>query len=411
MSILDPTEAGESLAKRAVLSLIIHIGRRLVRVSRRPIDWSAVKKVLVIRRCCIGDVIMSTPLVRAIRKALPHVRIDYFVGRWAAEALAGNPDLDEIVAYPDAVWMSKMRCITAKVKWILALRRANYDVAFVLDREAWIILIPYFAGIGVRIGFDVEGRGFSLTHGLPCREGRLVSGEKHILEFFHELTRHAGLTNESAGLPRVYWTEDESRWAEAVLAEAGVPHERTAVGLAPGGGRNPGSQQTAKRWPADRFGMLADRVVSELDCPVVFLGGPGDREVVRMAQRACNRPHPSIVGSHGLTQMAALVHRLAVVVANDSGMMHLSVGAGTRTVGIFGPTLPAYCGPYGRGHSVVYKALPCTMCARMTCPTHECMKRITVDDVFVAVRSALDSGVEPHRPAREGIPCGSMRGR
>jgi len=237
-----------------------------------------------------------------------------------------------------------------------------------------------------------------------------VSGEKHIVEFFHDLARQTGLTQAPPSLPRAYWDEAEEARAEALLADAGVPSRGTAVGLAPGGGSNPGSRQSAKRWPAPRYGELADRVETELGRPVVFLGGAGDRDAVRVARQTCKRPHASIVGVCGLTEMAALMNRLALVVANDSGLMHLSVASDVPTVGIFGPTLPAYCGPYGRRHRVVYEALDCTMCARMTCPTHECMSRITVDDVFETAASALMDGRDDARhPGQELATCSDSK--
>jgi heptosyltransferase-1 len=150
-----------------------------------------------------------------------------------------------------------------------------------------------------------------------------------------------------------------------------------------------------KLWREDRFAMLADRIARELNIPVVITGSAHEKSYAgSIIKEVKTTIVVDLAGQTTLKDLACLYRQAAVVVTTDSGPMHIAAAVGTPVVALFGPTDPRRTGPYGRGHTVISKTLPCSPCFLKQCPTKECMEGITVEEVFEGVKEKLGKNTE-----------------
>lgn len=343
--------------------------------------------VLILKPCCIGDVLMSTAAVAALRYRFPQARIVYGTGSWSRPVLANNPHLDELwdIGSVGSGARTRPRDYLSLVRRI---RREGFSACLVLDRSPLLTLIPFLAGVPVRAGLDSQYRGFSLTHRVPCRHGR------HEAELYLDVARALGARLEDPRL-EFFPSEADEKWAEERLLGLGRPR----LAIHPGGGVNPGMTLALKRWPASRFAAVA-RCALEASAGVVLAGSASDREAVGEVLASLNHPglpHAGLLDlSEGLTldQLGAVLQRCDVFVGNDSGPLHLAVAVGTVAVGIFGPSSPDSYWPFDPDGVAVYKGVACSPCfvqgrASISTCDHRCMAEIGVADVWQVVEPLL----------------------
>ena len=330
--------------------------------------------ILVIKLRYIGDVLLATPTLQAIKTAYPAARLTMLVNRGTEEVLLGNPHLDQIMVLEKG-------SLVAQWRFVSDLRRRRFDTVIDLtdaDRSAFLSLI---SGAGVRIGFNDEGRlrGRSYTAVVPTQ-----TVVRHRIE--RDLAAIELLGIGPAGKrPGIWLTPEEQEAADRLLMRLGVRIDQPLAVL------QPGARYWFKAWPADRFTELADRLASEHGCQVLIGGSRQEEDLAhRIHQAAKSRP-VSFAGQATLKQFAGIVKRAGLFVGNDSGAMHIATAVGTPVVALFGPSNPAEWGPRGGTVEVIYKGLDCRACFHPTCDRGEqnCMKLITVDEVMTAVGRAM----------------------
>jgi ADP-heptose:LPS heptosyltransferase len=232
-----------------LLAALFAAGRRL----RRPPRASAPARILVLKPCCLGDVLMTTPLLAGLRRAYPNARITYAVGAWSRKALEGNPNVDEFIDC-GAVGSGRYRPADV-VALVKALRRQHFDLAITLDRSPALGLLPFLAGIPRRVGLDSGSRGFAHTVRVPVDWQR----PKHEAELFLDCLRSLGLAIVDPHL------EFRPSVADRAFAAAVLPGHATSqswlVAIHPGGAANPGMTLLSKRWQPEGFAAVADRLV------------------------------------------------------------------------------------------------------------------------------------------------------
>jgi lipopolysaccharide heptosyltransferase II len=337
--------------------------------------------ILVLKPCCLGDVIMSTPVLAALRLAHPSARIDYAVGDWSAPALANNSRLNGRL---DCAIGGSGRSVPFKDMMSLAnaVRRGRYDWCLTLERSAVVGLVPWMAGVPVRAGLDSAGRGFAHTVRVP------VARPRHEVETYLDVVRALGIPVTKARLE--YFTTASGQHKAAGLLPDGDPW----VAIHPGGGANPGMTLTAKRWPVARFAALARKIV-EAGLRVALVGAEYDAPLAsEIAAELANRPERwvNLAGALSLCDTAAVLERCAAFVGNDTGAMHLAVAVGTPPVALFGPTDPLMYGPYRLGEAVTggLDCSPCFIDGRAArCEAPRCMEAIKVDRVWAGLQRAL----------------------
>lgn len=306
-------------------------------------------RVVLLKPCCIGDVLMATPLARSLKAAWPAATIDWAVGRHSRAVLVGNPDLADLV---DATGTLRGDLHLASVLRLIGrLRRGRYDAAFIAERSPLPAVIARLAGIPVRVGLDSGGRGRLHTVRAPARP----DDPRHETEIYLDLARAVGVPTAD---PRPVFVPSAADVAAAAAAVEGSDRPappRPWLVVHPGGGQNPGAEHLAKRWPAEAFGQVAARLASG-GGGVIVVGGPDDGAVAGAVAAAAGRAGARAVDLAGrltLGATAALIARADVYLGNDSGVAHLAAAVRTPVVVVFGPTSAARYGPVpGAGEAV-----------------------------------------------------------
>jgi lipopolysaccharide heptosyltransferase II len=331
----------------------------------------------------IGDIVLTTPVIRSVRAACPDAYIAYMGERSAVALLEQNPFLDEIIPYN---YTRPGVLEQARVAFLLKVK--GFDLAVDLFGNPRSALLTRLSGARVRVGPDRRGRGRLYTirvadDGLP----------RTAVEFHNRYIAAAGIP-PVASKPELFLTEEEKRDAASYLrwvCGEGKPLDpaRPVVGI------HPGATWPAKKWLPRRFAELADAVRAKLGAHVIITAGPGDAGAVS-AVGAQTVSAPSILNVLPLRQLAAVISCCSVFVSNDAGPMHIAAALGVPTVGLFGPGEDSIWFPYDRsaGHTPLRKDVPCHPCHLDFCNRTgdgymECMKLLTVADVFAAVSRAL----------------------
>lgn len=365
-----------------------------------PMEAPAVERVLISRLRFIGDVVLTTPVIRALKHRYPEAALYYLAESGPAAVLARNPHLEEVIVLPDELLPGRAvltRC-AAQVRFLRALRDRRFDLAIDLFGNPRSALLTLATGARYRVGYDVRGRG--RAYNVKIRR----SGSLRVLDAYLDAVRTLGIP---AGDDRteMHFSAEDGEWAGSWLAARGIDGARPVVAL------NPGASWPAKTWSAGRFAELAAGLIGELDASVVLVAEPGRREAMDELNALSGHGCP-VFDTGSLTRLAALIHCCRLYVSNDCGPMHMAVAVGTPTIGLFGPSRPEIWFPYPEadGH-VALRAETDTCCGLDHCirPT-PCIESISPRKVLETARSILGrSGPSgppgpPGRPPRNS-PC------
>jgi len=325
--------------------------------------------ILIIKLRYIGDVLLATPTVRAIKAARPDVRVTMMVNRGTEDVLSGNPDLDEIMVLNKG-------SLAAQWRFIAGLRRRRFDTVIDLtdgDRSAFL---SWISGAPVRIGFNDEhrwrGRWYTqVVQPVPAVRHRIDRD----LESLKFLNIEAG-----SKVPQLWLTREDENSADQLLDQLGVQRSQSIVML------QPGARYWFKAWPSERFAELADRLMSQYGCQVLIGGSDQDIDLAQQIQQMAKSSPIIMTGRATSKQFAAIAKRSALFIGSDSGAMHIASAVGTPVVALFGPSSPREWGPRGGPVEVLYKDLDCRSCFHPTCTRGEenCMRLIAVDEVMSA---------------------------
>jgi ADP-heptose:LPS heptosyltransferase len=333
--------------------------------------------ILVIRRRYLGDIVLLGSLFRNLRRHWPQARITALVERPYGDILALNPDVDAVLALP-----------ARQLEWpgfLRRLRRPGFTHALDIDNTEKTALVSRASGAAVRVALH-HGE-----HRLKLRS--LYTHVEHDPGDLHEarpITEYYLRALGPIGVPVA------ERTVRLVPREADVAYWRRFVGAQ---GRvllvHPGSRSPARIWPMERFAAVCDRVQDDLGVQVVLVGGPGDRRLLTEI-RGLARTHVMVVDEPpSLTRLAALARASTALLCHDSGPMHVSAAVDTPVVALYGSQNPVLFRPHGDGHTQLVPPMPCSPCAAPdACVPGDsyrtyCVRRITVDQVFGAVRAAV----------------------
>jgi heptosyltransferase-2 len=331
----------------------------------------------------LGDIVMAFPAIAAVRAAHPGAQLAVAAPAAFADVCAAVPGVDEVVPLRG----SGIRAIGAHAE---ALKAGGFDLAILFTNSFSSALAASRAGIAERWGYRRDWRGRLLTRAVPVRRPRTTPESSmppgpagpHHSAYYLRLTSSLGMPPVDAPTALRVPLAAHDR-AAALLADAGVPVDATIVGFAPGA-----AYGSAKRWPPERVAEAIGGVVGQ-GGRAVLVGAAGDREIARAIQAAlAPGVWPSVVDLVGETDTATLMGILArcrVVVANDSGAMHVASAVGRPVVAIFGPTDEKATAPMGP-HTLVRHDVFCRPCLLRACPIdHRCLRRIDTADVVAAI--------------------------
>ena len=324
---------------------------------------------------------MTVPALRDLRRVLPHARITLVSRPNAADIFVDADFVDEVLIYDrsglGAVW-NQVR------EW----RQRRFDLAILLQNAFEAAAIAFLAGARLRIGYDAEHRGKLLTHAIPSPTWK---DQRHEMFFYRNLV--AELERLLHGASSVEQSEpdfelkisaDRRQRANDFLREHGLRSGPPLVLLCPGS-----INSRAKRWPAERYATLADRL-AETGATVALIGSPAELDVCDQVRRQMGAEPIVLAGQTTVAEATAIISVADLLITNDTGPAHIGSAVGTPTLVIFGPTNPLTTYPFGSRAEIIRHPPDCAPCMLRDCPIdHRCMTAITADEVFARAEALM----------------------
>ncbi|MHC4607364.1 MAG: lipopolysaccharide heptosyltransferase II [Planctomycetota bacterium] len=321
-------------------------------------------KILVKANNWLGDAVMSIPTLRSLRAMHPRARIAILSKRSFADLYEGVAELDEILSYERTGGAGRL---AGGVKLARTLKERKFDAAVILPRSFSSAMLAFTARIPRRIGYAGDGRTALLTDTVR-RDADLQ--KRHRVHYFHNLLTALGKP-PAVRAPKLVIPDEARAQAREIL-----PRGKPVVAVNPGA-----TYGRAKQWFPDRFAAVARR----LKAGIVTVGGPSDHAVAEEVLEAAGGG-VQLAGRTKILELAAVLEAADLLITNDTGPMHVADAVGTPVVAVYGPTDPVTTPPFGRRHTIVRREMECSPCLKRECPLkhHDCMKRITVDEVYKA---------------------------
>ena len=322
----------------------------------------------------LGDAILTTPVFKALKDTYPDSYIAVMAPQRVADVYRNNPNIDDIIIFDEK---GKQRGFKEKLEFIRSLKEKKFDTVYLIHRSLTRALVCYFAGIKERIGYKRFKTWFILTKRIPAPYISV-----HRQEYYLNLFAQGGVEIKNT-MPEFFIPEDIRSNIKKSLEKQKKLH-KYLVGI------NPSANWELKRWPKEKFAQLADRLISELDCGLYFVGAKQDEKVIRSVIRLMHQAPYDLCGETSIKELAAYVESMDLFISNDSGPAHLAAALGTKTLALFGPTSTQVTSPKGKRVTLLQTNVGCKIpCYDLMCKENICMKRILVTEVFEKAKSLL----------------------
>jgi lipopolysaccharide heptosyltransferase I len=305
-------------------------------------------KVAVVKLSSIGDVVHALPVAVALKRSSAAFQVSWIAEAREATLLVGHPAIDEVIVADTRGWRRarpRLAGARAALGVTRELRRRAFDVAIDLQGLIKSGLLTAATRAPRRIGFAAGFRRERPSALFTNENVRPPASACHVVDQYLALLRPLGITDAAVDFRIPLDAGAETR-ADEFLAGAGIKaHDRLVL-------VNPGAGRPNKRWPVERFRELARRLADEAGARLVVLWGPGEEGDARAIASAA-RGAALIAPPTTLRELVALARRARLVIAGDTGPLHIAAAVGTPCVGFYGPTSGVRNGPYGAGHRVL----------------------------------------------------------
>jgi lipopolysaccharide heptosyltransferase I len=334
-------------------------------------------KVLIVKLSSLGDVVHALPVLNVLKKGFSSgpVEIDWLVEEAASGIIMDHPMIDEVIVVKKGGWVNSLSDNYATAK---RLAKKNYDI--VLDLQGLLK-----SGIWVWLTKGERRIGFSnareMSHVFLNEKLPAFDPEMHAVDRYMMLARYAveGAHDEAVEFPLVV-SEATLGKVQEMLKESGVGDGFVTLLC--------GSRWETKHWTVEGFAALAKSIKEKLSLDVVLAGSEAELPLTDKIREASGAAAVNMSGRTTLMELAGLLSLSRFAVTIDSGPMHIAAAVGTPVVALFGATSPRRTGPYGEGHIVIEKGLPCSPCFMRKCPEPRCMEEITAAEVMEAIRDS-----------------------
>lgn len=344
----------------------------------------SINRIVVRGTNWIGDAVMSVPALRELSRIFPDAEIVLHT-RDSVEGLFEDADfIDRILPFNKQRSKIKRTFVQAD-----ALGDAKFDLAIILPNSFESALTTRIAQIPRRIGYNKDLRGLLLTDPIAVPDWK---DSRHEVFYYLNLIaeaerRYLGVSTVPAQEPDISLviSEDRQNAARRALEEAGADLSRPIAAIGAGS-----TNSRAKRWGADKFAQLNDRLKREAGVETILIGAPSETDVSAEVLALSKRKAIDLTGKTNVAEAAAILNVAALLVSNDMGLAHVAPAVGTRTAVIFGPTNPVTTRPFSEEAVVINRQVECAPCMLRECPIdHRCMTRVSVDEVFEVCRELL----------------------
>jgi heptosyltransferase-2 len=330
----------------------------------------------------LGDAVMTTPALAAVREGFPDARIVLLARPPVAELFRHHPDVDEVMLYERP---GRHEGGFGRLRLAGELRRRRFDGALLLQNAFDAALIAFLGRIPERAGYPTDGRRILLTLPVPLTPAIL---ERHEVEYYLCLVDGLGIPRPVPAALKLAVTEEEREAMATRLASLGIERGAPIVAINPGA-----TYGSAKRWYPDRFAAVADTLSAEWSARVVVVGSAAESPLAGEIEAATRNPPVNLAGKTTVRELMALLSLSSFLVTNDSGPMHIGAALGVPLVAIFGPTDWRRTSPWSSLAKVVRVEIDCSPCRRRVCDRgHECMLGVTPGMVVDAAKALLPGG-------------------
>ncbi len=338
------------------------------------------KKILIVRLDRMGDVVLSTPVIKAIRGAYPESHIAMMVRTYSRDIVEGNPYLSEVIIYDKN---GTHKGLIGNLRFIRELRNKKFDTVVVLHPTNRTHLILRLSGIPDRIGYDKK-LGFLLTKKIPHTK---QFGMKHEIAYNLDVLKYIGIEPKDSKLYMPVNSISERKITKLLTAN-GVNNSDLLVAI------NPGASCASKRWGIEKFAKAANGLVEKYGAKIIIISGDVDKHFGDGLALLIKNNCINLSGKTSIADTASVLRRVKLFISNDSGPVHVSCAIGTPVIAIFGRgdrgLSPKRWGPSGRSDIVLHKDAGCDICYAHNCRTgFKCLDSITPQEVLDAADQIL----------------------
>jgi predicted lipopolysaccharide heptosyltransferase III len=342
-------------------------------------DWSAVRRVLVVRLRSVGDTVLATPSLHALRRFLPDARIDVLLEDWVAPLLEGSPEVDRVVTV-------RRKSRSSRLRVARALRAEKYDVVYNLHGGSTAALVTRATGARRRVGYADYAYASLHNHAAPPSSELWGRARTHSAEQQLALLGWTGVPVTDRPATRLAVTPDDAARVAQRLRDAGVDESDPFMLV------HPAAAFDTKTWAAEKFARVVEHLAAR-GLASVAVAGPGESRVVEEVRAHSRAPLVSFTDL-SLPELTALAARARLFVGNDSGVAHVAAAVRVPSVVVFGSSNVAHWRPWSQAPAeVVREEMPCAPCPGYTCSEFdapECIRRVGVGRVTAAIERVLE---------------------
>ena len=336
----------------------------------------------------LGDLVMATPILSNLRQKYKLAKITAMCQSGVGKLIEHDPNIDELFVFnKPSGWTHRDESRDI----ITPLKHGKYDLGVLLTNSFSSAFRFWRGDVKNRIGFSKNMRSLFLNKAVPFPEN---IEKQHLVQTYQMLLAPLDIT-ETHTSPKLYVTDAEIVEAKQLLEKYGFDSRNIIVGINPGA-----AYGSAKCWLPERFKEVTQKLLSDPNVRVIYFGDKVGSPLVNEICSGFDSRVLNIAGKTSLRQLVALISLCKVFLTNDSGPMHIASALGTPLVALFGSTSDVKTGPYAGG-IVIHKHVSCSPCYKRVCPIDfKCMKQISVDEVYDALRSKMGSTLTLLSPSK-----------
>jgi lipopolysaccharide heptosyltransferase II len=327
-----------------------------------------IKKILCIKPRGIGDIVLSTIILDNLYDHFPGIKIDYLTEHFAIQALEDNPLVNKVLS------MKKKEFPLFVANRI---RKEKYDMILDLWSNPRSAQITLLSGVRYKVGYNYRGRGYA--YNIKVKPEKI---EQHAADDNLSFLKAIGIPVKSKAI-HYYISKEDAEWAIDFINKS-FNENNSVIGIVPSGGWR------SKRCDASKWVEIGNKIKDNINLQFLILWGPGDEKDANFINENLS-PDSILAPETDVKKLSALINNCNLIIANDSGPMHIAGALNVPTLGIFGPTNPAAHRPYSVNSDFVIKDdLHCIICNKLNCPyNHECMLELSTDEVLLKVKKLL----------------------
>ncbi len=335
-------------------------------------------RILIVRLGSLGDIVHTVPAQQYLAKRYPESEIHWLVEPPYDQLLNHVPNIEKIWKADTQRWRKHLTSLSAPRSLVRELRAQRFDLAIDFQGLVKSALLSRLSGAQRVAGYKRKWLREPLAAWFYTEPTQIEGGQRHHIEYLLDLADPPRFRGQvSADMPLAIPAE-VSRYIEEHLERL---HVKDPILL------NPGAGWDTKKWPAERFAQLGQMVQERLGIPVIITYGPAEQDLVDLIQER-TFPDPLKACPTDLLQLAALCRKSRLMVAGDTGPLHLAVALGLPTVALLGPALPWRTGPFSQSDVIIQHERPCPNPYKRSCREHFCMD-IPVEQVFTGITQRL----------------------